>query len=75
LISESLTVSVTLGRVAVGITVGVRVGPNVAVRVGDGVMVGSGAVKEHPASKIKISPISRTRRFMISSFGNKRRSY
>jgi hypothetical protein len=71
LIRVFLTVRVTLTRVAVGIIVGVEVGLKVAV--GMGVTVGFGAVKVQAAKNANTSPVSRTRRFIISSFGNMRR--
>jgi hypothetical protein len=67
LISVSLTVKVTRTSVAVGIIVGVEVGLWVGVEAG--VTVGFGAMKTQAAKSIKISPIKRTRRFIISSFG------
>jgi hypothetical protein len=54
--------------VAVGIIVGVEVGLKVAVGVD--VAVGSGAVKVQAAKSMETSPVSRMRRFIISSFGN-----
>jgi hypothetical protein len=57
--------------VAVGIIAGVEVGLKVTVDAG--VTVGSGAVKLQAANSMETSPVSRTRRFMISSFGNMRR--
>jgi hypothetical protein len=57
--------------VAVGVIAGVEVGLNVAV--GIGVAVGSGAMEVQAANSMKTSPVSRTRRFIISSFGNMRR--
>ena len=48
-----------------------RVGTKSAV--GAGVTVGFGAVKIQAANSMETSPVSRTRRFMISSFGNMRR--
>jgi len=71
LIRVSLTVKVTLARVAVGIIAGLEVGLIVAVRVG--IRVGSGALKLQATNSMDTSPVSRTRRFMISSFGNIRR--
>jgi hypothetical protein len=71
LIRVSLTVKVTLARVAVEVIAGVEVG--LKVTVGAGVRVGSGALKLQAAKSMETSPVSRTRRFMISSFGNIRR--